>query len=270
MIKTRNNYSNLDLTDQQFGFLKVKTKKENTKSVWICDCLACGKIDVELHASRLLDPRRKSCGCKLIEIQQEFVHSRITHGDSKTRLFGVWKGIIDRCENPNIKEYKNYGGRGITMCEEWRNSFLSFKNWALNNGYIEGKNGKLEQSIDRIDVNKGYCPENCRWADSKVQSDNKTNNKIVIYNGERYSISKFCDAYGITDKSFAYRHFDKGEDAKTIIKLWNTKEDIPDYLMECSEYAEIHHITSHHVKRLINEGKIKGEKRGRKWYVLRK
>ena len=99
-----------------------------------------------------------------------------THNGSKERLYGVWIDIKKRCYNPKYKQYKDYGGRGIQMCDEWRNSYSAFRNFALNNGY--DPNAKFGQcTIDRIDVNGDYCPENCRFVDMKVQRHNRRDAK---------------------------------------------------------------------------------------------
>jgi len=90
----------------------------------------------------------------------------LSHGESRTRIYRIWKGMRERCFNPNRKPYKNYGGRGISVCEEW-NSYLVFKDWAINHGYSD------YLSIERIDVNGNYCPENCTWIPLEDQSKNR-------------------------------------------------------------------------------------------------
>lgn len=99
------------------------------------------------------------------------------HGDSNTRLYNVWAGIIYRCENKKCKSYKHYGGRGISVCDEWRKKYSTFKDWAMANGYKENL------TIDRIDVNGNYEPLNCRWVTMKKQANNKRTNLFITYNG---------------------------------------------------------------------------------------
>ena len=94
-----------------------------------------------------------------------------------------YKGMMSRCYNKNSWNYKWYGGKGITVCDEWRNDFLNFRDWALENGYSK------ELTLDRIDGEKDYCPENCRWTTWERQQNNKSNNHIVIINGEQYSMA---------------------------------------------------------------------------------
>lgn len=117
----------------------------------------------------------------------------------RSRIANTFQGMKNRCYNPNNPAYKNYGARGITICDEWNNKeivkgiarnntkgFLAFKEWALNNGY------EANLTIDRIDVNKGYSPNNCRWVDSKVQANNKRNNHYITYNGKTQSLADWC------------------------------------------------------------------------------
>ena len=101
----------------------------------------------------------------------------VVHGETGTRLHNIWIGMKTRCYNPNHHNYKDYGGRGIKICETWKNDYLSFANWSRKNGYSENL------SIDRIDVNGDYSPENCRWVDIKTQSKNKRNNVLITANG---------------------------------------------------------------------------------------
>ena len=109
-----------------------------------------------------------------------------THGLRRTRLYGIWNGILQRCFNPNRQKYKNYGGRGITVCDEWRNSFKAFYDWAMANGYRD------DLTIDRIDVNGNYEPSNCRWVDAKLQAYNKTTSKYITYKGETKTLAEWA------------------------------------------------------------------------------
>ena len=127
----------------------------------------------------------------------------------------------ERCSNPNYKYYKRYGGRGIKVCKEWKESFEAFEEWAYKNGYDEEKPGK-EQSIDRIDLDGDYCPENCRWANQTEQVRNRSNTRWVLYKGKQISPYEFADKFNITNKVYVYRHLDKGETGEEILEKWNS------------------------------------------------
>ena len=135
----------------------------------VCDC---GNETVVLGQS-LKSGHVRSCGCLLSESSRERIKlfhqekGNEQHGLSHTRLYSIWAGIKGRCFKPSNRNYPNYGGRGISMCEEWKESFAAFCAWAFANGYED------DLSIDRIDVEGDYCPENCRWANSSLQSENK-------------------------------------------------------------------------------------------------
>ena len=121
------------------------------------------------------------------------------HGMRHTQIYGVWAGTKDRT-NPQHKNHKNnYRKLNISMCEEWRNSFLSFYNWAISNGYKEEKlpNGKNKYTIDRIDCYGDYCPENCRWITADEQMNNTTKNKFIEYNGQVKTLSEWCKELGL-------------------------------------------------------------------------
>lgn len=117
--------------------------------------------------------------------------NHLKHGEANTRLHIIWKAIKQRCYNPNTKRYKHYGGRGVTMCEEWKNNFLAFYEWAMENGY----NDSL--TIDRIDVNGNYESSNCRWATYKEQANNKRNRKTFSHNGKKHTLAEWSEITGI-------------------------------------------------------------------------
>lgn len=113
------------------------------------------------------------------------------HNKCNTRLYSIWASMKTRCYNSNHEAYARYGGRGIVVCDEWRNDFMSFYNWALSHGY----NDTL--TIDRIDNNKGYEPNNCRWATRKQQARNLRNNKNITINGETRCLTEWCNILGL-------------------------------------------------------------------------
>ena len=163
-----------DLTNMRFGRLtaiKIVGKNKYNYSEWLCKC-DCGNEKIT-NVSSLLNGSTKSCGC----LQKEMaIKSNSTHKKSTTKLYWVWRAIKQRCYNINNKHYHNYGARGITMCDEWRNSFENFYNWSKLNGYNENAINKT-CTIDRINNDGNYEPNNCRWVDMKVQSNNRRKRK---------------------------------------------------------------------------------------------
>lgn len=165
-----------DLTGQKFGRLEVI--KYLNDNYWLCQC-ECGKI-TKVKSYNLTSNHTKSCGCLKNKAYN------YSHKQSKTRLYDIWIGIKTRCNNKNSKSYKNYGGRGIKVCDEWLKDFLNFYDWAINNGYQE------DLTIDRIDINGNYEPSNCRWADKITQANNTSRNKFINYNGENHTIAEWA------------------------------------------------------------------------------
>lgn len=181
----------VDLTGQKFGRLSVIERAPNKKDrvAWLCKC-DCGNEIVT--TSRLLQTgQTTSCGCFHRE-RTKLTHTK--HGGRYDKLYAVWIVMRDRCYNLKNKDYADYGGRGIIVCEEWRNSengFQNFREWAKNNGYRESL------SIERMDVNKNYEPCNCKWATQKEQCNNKRNNRIITFNGKKQTLSQWAEEVGI-------------------------------------------------------------------------
>ena len=151
---------------------------------WECIC-NCGKT-VVVRACNLRSGTSESCGCKRVKYPNKLIH-----GGKDTKLYNVWTSIKQRCLNSNSKPFPDYGGRGIKICDEWMSDFIAFFDWAIDNGYIDGL------SIDRIDNDGYYCPDNCRWVSSTVQQNNKRNNHILTYNGESLTMSQWSQRTGI-------------------------------------------------------------------------
>lgn len=139
---------------------------------------------------------------------------RYVHGETHTILYQLWSSVRNRCNNPNAQKYARYGGRGIEVCEEWDSSYQSFRDWCLKNGYKDGL------TIERMDVNGNYCPENCVFASQKVQQNNRTNNHLLTYEGETHTMAEWADILGLPYKMLEHR-INRGwtvEDAFTIPK----------------------------------------------------
>lgn len=136
---------------------------------------------------------------------------------SKERLYNIYRGMKSRCYYEKNNRFINYGGRGIKVCDEWKNNYLKFKEWALNNGYDETIN-KYECSLDRIDVNGDYEPSNCRWVSYKIQMNNKRNNRLINYNGRIETIANWSRITGISVGAILYR-INHNWDVKKILEL---------------------------------------------------
>lgn len=199
-----------DITGKRFGRLTALFKTENNKrnkAMWVCLC-DCGKYVIE-QASTLMSGKVNSCGCLLKEwyahgAEQTGEKSHLyKHGMCYTRINRIYRKIKQRCQNKNSQAYKRYGGRGIRICEEWEKNFISFYEWSIANGY----NDSL--TIDRIDNDGDYSPDNCRWADMKTQQNNRGNNTIIEIKGIRKTISEWCDEYG-TNYRLAYKRIRNG------------------------------------------------------------
>lgn len=181
----------LELAGKKLGKLNVIKRvgnNESGNSQWLCIC-ECGNEHITT-GSRLNTKKVLSCGC----IQREGAKKRATrHNLSGHKLYHIRKEMIARTENPNNSRFENYGGRGISVCEEWLsnpNGITIFYDWAIRNGYREGL------SIDRIDNDGNYEPSNCRWADNSTQASNKTTNRFIEFKGEIKTIKQWAEELG--------------------------------------------------------------------------
>ena len=177
----------LDLRGKRFGRLIVLRQSGKTKSgnyTWLCRC-DCN-IEKVVVSGNLTSGNSLSCGC-LVKI----------HGQAGTRFYKIWAGIIDRCLNKKSPNWKNYGGRGITVCKRW----LKFENFMvdMHESYLEHikEHGK-DTTIDRTDNNRGYSKNNCSFATMKTQQRNRRNNRLMEFQGETRCVSEWAEIFGIS------------------------------------------------------------------------
>ena len=198
----------VDLTGSSFGMLSVLSfygKDKYSHNLWLCRC-ECGNTTIaETRALKM--GKTRSCGCLARKLT---VERNTTHKGTHTRLYGIYNKIKWRCEYPNCRDFKNYGGRGIRVCDEWLNSFETFRDWALANGYRD------DLTIDRIDVNGNYEPSNCRWVTMKVQTQNRRNSILITFNGETRPLSVWAKEKGIKYLT-AYNRYKKGLTPEEIL-----------------------------------------------------
>lgn len=207
----------VELTGQKFGKLLViefdrvhTTPGGSKKRMWKCLC-DCGNQTVVAEGN-LKSGNSKSCGCTRLK---KSIARLTKHGGTNTRLYNIWCGMKYRCSNSSYADYKYYGGRGIKIYEPWVNDFALFRKWAMQNGYDD------TLTVDRIDVDGDYSPENCRWVDYTTQANNRTNNVFIEYSGETHTIAEWSRITGLT-----YDHIrDKlryGHDMSTVLASTHT------------------------------------------------
>lgn len=185
-----------EMTGRRYGMLRVlgaspdrilpSGKKE---SMCLCEC-DCGKIKA-IRVASLKNGNTKSCGCYRNKCSSERMHARATHGLGGTKIYGVWKCMIDRCQNPNNKSYKNYGGKGVDVCSEWQDVNV-FVEWALMSGYKDGL------TLERVNNNQGYYPDNCIWADRYVQNNHTSRNHLLTYMGRTQTMAQWSRELGLS------------------------------------------------------------------------
>lgn len=192
-------FNNLD--EKKYGRLKVVgyAGRKKNKTWWWCKC-DCGNL-VKKRSDSIISNHAKSCGCYQLEVMKKkgLIHGATSFNSNRKKLYAVWNSIKQRCLNENNKAYKYYGGRGIAICKEWANDFALFEKWSMTNGYRQGL------SIDRVDNNKGYSPQNCRWATIKTQLNNTRSNRILEYNGVKKTVAQWSREVNISNSIIVNR-----------------------------------------------------------------
>ncbi len=178
-----------DLTNRTFELLFVIKRLKNDK--WICKCSCSKELEIIADGKHLKSGRTRSCGCLKIK-------SLTKHGMHKTKEYSSWQHMKDRCLNSKYRNYKYYGGRGITICNRWIESFQNFID-------DMGKMPSGGYSIDRIDVNGNYCPENCKWSTREEQDNNTRNSRFITYDGKTLTIAQWSRLNGISQMTISRR-----------------------------------------------------------------
>lgn len=208
-----------DLTGHVFGRWTVIGKAEPPATGWLCRC-ECGN-ERNVKTTKLMSGRSQSCGCLHRDMLREKYREqpvdrktyKTAYGDSHKRLYHIWYDMLKRCEKVGYMDYKDYGGRGITVCDSWHD-YGAFRMWAYATGYDDD----LKLTIDRIDVNKGYCPENCQWKTVAQQNCNKRSCIMIDYDGRTQCMAELARTLGISYCSFRYRYREKGMTVEEIIR----------------------------------------------------
>jgi hypothetical protein len=182
----------IDLKGKQFGRLKVKERAGVDKggnALWLCECI-CGKFTI-VRSQHLRNNETQSCGCLSKQ-------NALKYGESKTRIGMIWRAMINRCCSERNPNYKHYGGRGISVCDEWLN-YYNFRDWSTSNGYEDNL------TLERKNVNGNYEPNNCKWATMKEQENNRTNNHLITFNGETKTLQQWSEVTGISRETLRSR-----------------------------------------------------------------
>lgn len=217
----------MNLTGQVISGLEVLRRVENTKqgnTRWECKCVLCGKTK-SVSGRNLVKQKTYGCGCDRVN---KLIERNTRHGMSGTRIYKEYKNMQTRCTNKNRKEYESYGGRGISVCAEWsgENGFERFMRWSFDNGYDDGL------SLDRIDVNGGYSPDNCRWITMKEQASNKRNSIRVTYRGETKTLKEWCELLSLNYNTL-YSRLRSGWDIEKMFEQKLLNQDT--YKEKCAE-----------------------------------
>lgn len=189
----------IDMKGQKINRLTIIEryyKQSSNRTLWLCKC-DCGN-EVVAEGYQIRKGYTKSCGCYRDE---KIGNLNKSHGKRYSHLYTIYSAMKGRCNNPNNKAYGNYGGRGIKVSKEWDENFQKFYDWAKQNGYKE----KL--TLDRIDVNEGYYPQNCRWVTMKEQQNNRRDNIFIEHNGIKKTVNELAEEKGVSYNYIYARYF---------------------------------------------------------------
>ena len=203
-----------NLTGKKFCRLLVVSRAENTidgRAKWNCKC-DCG-TSIIARGSNLMNGHTQSCGCLK---KERTIETSVIHGKSHTKIHNLWKNMKQRCSNPDNHKYKNYGGRGIKVCDEWNKDFQNFYDYVSQLPHY----GEQGYSLDRIDNDGNYEPGNVKWSTSTEQSRNRRNCRYIYYEGEILTITELSEKVGIPAKTLYTRIYKK----ERIIKEEETRE----------------------------------------------
>lgn len=185
----------IDLAGKRFGRLIVIERDENDKYgnlMWLCKC-DCGNV-VTVRGNHLKHGQTQSCGCLQAEKSKErIIEYNYVHGKRGTRIYGSWKSIKDRCLNCNSSAFHNYGGRGITICDEWKNDFQAFYDYVSQLPHF----GEKGYTLDRINNDRNYEPGNVKWSTEKEQANNRRTNVLITFNNETHTLQQWSEITGI-------------------------------------------------------------------------
>lgn len=191
------------LIHKRFNMLTIVSYKKKGKynvNYFVCKC-DCGNT-TEIRANHILNDNQISCGC----IKRKYKDSKIG-----TVIYDTWNRMMHRCYNINNQKYPRYGARGITICDEWKNSYDEFYKWSINNGF------QLGLSIDRINNDGNYEPSNCRWTTRKQQMRNTSRNRLITYQNETHSLAEWCEILNINYSTANVRLF-RGKPLDKVFK----------------------------------------------------
>lgn len=206
-----------DLTGRKFGRLTVLEEAEGRSSQgyvrWICQCSCKEKTVIIVTSGNLKSGKTRSCGCLQRECTINRNKSRENYpiSERETRLYRIWGGMKARTSYESQKSYSDYGARGIRVCDDWKNDFMKFKDWSLSHGYRD------DLSIDRLDNDSDYTPDNCRWATRKEQHNNQRSNILLTYDGQTHTAAQWAEIMNVP-KDRIYKRIRRGRDIEEILK----------------------------------------------------
>lgn len=208
----------IDLTGQRFGRLVVVAecgRSKDGQKMYRCIC-DCGAVK-EVRSGNLRSGKTVSCGCLAREKTIARNKTNKKHGMRHSRLYGIWMDMKQRCSWDKAINWHLYGGRGIKVCEDWNNSFIHFMEWSMKNGYKE------DLTLDRIDTNGDYCPENCRWATLDEQNNNKRTCIYVTIGEETKTVTEWCRETGV-NRMTAYNRIRRGWEPSEAVSILDKEE----------------------------------------------